>query len=1102
MGRKIFCFLFFEVMFLANCGGQSGLGWSDKFKVLFPNDTGHPLWSWNESWTDVNSWQPFSDWSSNFPTSTSNPGVYSYPEDLGYIYFQDFYGNFYTVHVFSSNQLTRGPGAKEVEKLQEMVIVGESCADNGCFFYDTWIYSSNINSWRLVRSHHKPFPVSYRVFATICSYIVLIGGQIKEYFLYTYKHDVWIFDTQQEQWLEVEQKNELAYNPGTDLSSVAAVQIADDSTPCSCKESVLLLIPTLYRKSAIQLSCLNDTQLYMWKRVTFTTKEKDEVYPGRVWSNSEVASSLSTTIYVMDSVGLWQYTTGNNTWRVMKNLGDWKAVQKECEYGKSVLIADVYMRFSFDANTVCLYPLTRQQWVIKYHLTVADSSFMPWPFVCNNRVFQFDFQLPSSSPVRIMELMPQVKFTWQPRRDPEISPLPSILPICDILGDHMYCVRPVPPIQTEFWKLSLNDMRWQKLIPFSPLSFTGTRNSHYAAATRAGNSSFVVCQSISNGNETIVGVTAYSALTKNWVRFRWYQKPEEQPVGRVSHTVVALNGTSLLMFGGWNHSLVQASATDIRLRQEFHSILNDTWILSVSSSESKNHSIYWTLINTTISPPARIRHSMVFIQDKVFLYGGADQHEQCINDLWQFNVATAEWNEVTTIGKGPELATSLENWCHSTATAVGGHLIVVIRHPNETIDGLQIWMFIPHSARWTFLSQAKLYGTTWNYFMFYWRRRLVIYDSSKPNLWISLLGCPPGFRSANISDVNSPCQQCPYGSYSLKGASECEDCPSGLTTLQPESTDVSQCSVCTDGYCQYGRCVTVQVEGILQPSCQCSVGFIGSRCQYPTYYLTTLGVIILTVLAVVGVAVPHRLWKKKRRREEALDNHVRQFNSVWQIKEDEIVRRDRVGRGGYGEVYRAEYRDMTVAMKILTLPADESMQDDFEREIKFMQTIRHPNIVMFLGAGRLDDNESPFIVAEFMHRGSVRDLLDNKSQQLDFHMIKKIAVDVAQGMDFLHNLVPPRIHCDLKSDNLLISQSWIVKVADFGLGRQLIAQRNTTSVKRSNRRRRMRSEILTLPLIQDGDELSQQAVGAARWRAPEISRHNLEQLSTSADVYR
>jgi hypothetical protein len=127
--------------------------------------------------------------------------------------------------------------------------------------------------------------------------------------------------------------------------------------------------------------------------------------------------------------------------------------------------------------------------------------------------------------------------------------------------------------------------------------------------------------------------------------------------------------------------------------------------------------------------------------------------------------------------------------------------------------------------------------------------------------------------------------------------------------------------------------VIAQIDGLLQPSCQCSVGFTGTRCQYPTYYLTTLGVIILTVLAVVGVAVPYRLWTKKKRREQALDNHVRQFNSIWQIKEDEVVRGERVGRGGYGEVYRAEYRDMVVAMKILTLPADQSMQYDFEREI-------------------------------------------------------------------------------------------------------------------------------------------------------------------------
>ena len=50
----------------------------------------------------------------------------------------------------------------------------------------------------------------------------------------------------------------------------------------------------------------------------------------------------------------------------------------------------------------------------------------------------------------------------------------------------------------------------------------------------------------------------------------------------------------------------------------------------------------------------------------------------------------------------------------------------------------------------------------------------------------------------------------------------------------------------------------------------------------------------------------------------------------------------------------------------------------------------------------------------------------------------RFALDAAKGMRFLHSLRPPRIHRDLKSGNLLASQRWVVKFADFGVARLVI----------------------------------------------------------------
>ncbi|XP_042503694.1 serine/threonine-protein kinase CTR1-like isoform X2 [Macadamia integrifolia] len=47
----------------------------------------------------------------------------------------------------------------------------------------------------------------------------------------------------------------------------------------------------------------------------------------------------------------------------------------------------------------------------------------------------------------------------------------------------------------------------------------------------------------------------------------------------------------------------------------------------------------------------------------------------------------------------------------------------------------------------------------------------------------------------------------------------------------------------------------------------------------------------------------------------------------------------------------------------------------------------------------------------------------------------RMALDVARGMNYLHNRNPPIVHRDLKSSNLLVDKNWIVKVGDFGLSK-------------------------------------------------------------------
>lgn len=184
---------------------------------------------------------------------------------------------------------------------------------------------------------------------------------------------------------------------------------------------------------------------------------------------------------------------------------------------------------------------------------------------------------------------------------------------------------------------------------------------------------------------------------------------------------------------------------------------------------------------------------------------------------------------------------------------------------------------------------------------------------------------------------------------------------------------------------------------------------------------------------------------------------------------------------------------MTVAVKMLRCHEDEQTVLEFKREIQFMQTVRHPNIVLFIGAGRQDAHGIPFIVTEFMERGSLRDILDDIG--VDLFPLRKVqfCVDISCAMDFLHSLQPPRIHRDLKCSNVLVSRNFSAKVADFGHGRQMPTHKAEIAAGESL------PEGLTTPLL-NSVGLTKRGIGTARWRAPEVSQQ--KNYTTAIDVYR
>ncbi|KAK6116088.1 hypothetical protein DH2020_008357 [Rehmannia glutinosa] len=162
-----------------------------------------------------------------------------------------------------------------------------------------------------------------------------------------------------------------------------------------------------------------------------------------------------------------------------------------------------------------------------------------------------------------------------------------------------------------------------------------------------------------------------------------------------------------------------------------------------------------------------------------------------------------------------------------------------------------------------------------------------------------------------------------------------------------------------------------------------------------------------------------------------------------EISWDELHIKERVGAGSFGTVHRAEWHGSDVAVKVLTLQDfHEDQLKEFLREVAIMKRIRHPNVVLFMGAVTKRPHLS--IVTEYLpsieilwSRGSLFRLIHRPAagEMLDQRRRLRMALDVAKGINYLHRLTPPIVHWDLKSPNLLVDKNWTVKVCDFGLSR-------------------------------------------------------------------
>ncbi|KAL8130128.1 hypothetical protein V2J09_019283 [Rumex salicifolius] len=167
------------------------------------------------------------------------------------------------------------------------------------------------------------------------------------------------------------------------------------------------------------------------------------------------------------------------------------------------------------------------------------------------------------------------------------------------------------------------------------------------------------------------------------------------------------------------------------------------------------------------------------------------------------------------------------------------------------------------------------------------------------------------------------------------------------------------------------------------------------------------------------------------------------------LDEDNVI-----GSGASGKVYKAVLSSgEVVAVKKLwgtknkVVEGDGDVEkggfpgqdDGFEAEVETLGKIRHKNIVRLWCCCTTRDCK--LLVYEYMPNGSLGDMLHgSKSGLLDWPIRYRIALDAAEGLSYLHHdCVPPIVHRDVKSNNILLDADFGARVADFGVAKAVDA---------------------------------------------------------------
>ena len=326
--------------------------------------------------------------------------------------------------------------------------------------------------------------------------------------------------------------------------------------------------------------------------------------------------------------------------------------------------------------------------------------------------------------------------------------------------------------------------------------------------------------------------------------------------------------------------------------------------------------------------------------------------------------------------------------------------------------------------------------------------------------------CPVGTHGPNAG--MSKCFQCDENSFSgVEGQTQCTPCPANSYS----KAGASSCSPCDFGFVTVGQIACFPLIFVLMPVLAAIL------------FISILGALAAVALALLAYkfllpAIKVYLEEKKERELTVLYQKLSAGEALsnLRIKFSDINFEEKIGSGSFGIVYRAVWQGTRVAVKELQdgmlfdedsdQAAHDLIQKRFKEEVLLMSKLRHPNIVLLVGAC----TESPHLclVTELLGNGSIYDMIQQNVKIEESSKVNWL-LDVARGLVYLHS--HGIVHRDIKSPNVLVSITNVAKLCDFGVSL----------------------------LIRDLKAEQTKTFGSVAWMAPEVIQGNT--YSESSDIY-